>query len=123
MGEPSPPPAEKFTEPALTEAQSASLDNIKGHLNYFTSLRPDLDSCFDKTTNVKRLRELFDTGKITSKRGKKIVQQFRDAFNYNVPATPKRAETKSAGKTKQLPKSRLAQIIQRLKEAEVRQTA
>ena len=109
----SPPAAKNGPEPRFTEAQTVALNEIKSHLNYFQALRPSLDEAADKN-DVSAIRRLFESKKITSKRGSKIVTQFSDAFNFTISAVPVEKKT-TAGKQK---RHQLSIIIQRLMEAE-----
>lgn len=115
------PPTTKGPDPRLTPAQRVAIEDIKEHINYFQPIRPALDTAV-ATLDVAAIRRAFDLNKVTSKRGKKLIKNFVDAFNF----APKGKKSAPAGKAEKAPKAskqkrhQLSIIIQRLMEAETR---
>lgn len=110
------PKAKSNHEARLTEAQETAVNDIRTHLNYFQPLRPELDNLVD-ANDISGIRKLFESKKITSKRGCKIISRFSDAFNFTISQVPV-VKKNMAGKQK---KHQLSIIIQRLMEAEKNQ--
>lgn len=110
------PKAKSNHETKLTEAQETAINDIRTHLNYFQPLRPNLDSLVD-ANDISGIRKLFDSKKITSKRGGKLISRFYDAFNFTISNVPP-VKKHTAGKQK---RHQLSIIIQRLMEAEKNQ--
>lgn len=126
MASPQPSPrAPRDSKPGFTSAQSLAIEEIRSHLNYFTGIRADLESCLGENVNVTGVRSLFDMNPPPSKRAKKVVAQFNTAFNFSAKAVPKAiSKSAPAGKSTSTTKStarrqhQLSIIIQRLMDHE-----
>lgn len=112
------PKTKSSHEIKFTEEQENALSDIRTHLNFLQVLRPTLDNLIE-TNDISGIRKLFESKKITSKRGFALVNRFASAFNFTISVVPP-SKKKTAGKQK---KHQLCIIIQRLMEAEKNQSS
>jgi hypothetical protein len=127
----------KDSSPEFTEAQTNAIDNISSHLSYFSGVREELEGCLSGTVDVQKIRDIFDTNDLPTKRGKKVITQFYTAFNFTEDRRPKisavpKAKNRAgahAGKSSSAAagpatpsvlshKSQLSMIVQRLMDQE-----